>query len=106
MRRLPFLPFAALLAAGLISFAPAARAQVTCRTTNCADAAAPQLDLDRLEAAAATVRELPFRAPVEKLFVSREQALPLLAEQVDEDLPGGAIATEQRLLAELELLPV
>jgi plastocyanin len=41
MRRLPFLPTAALLAAGLISVAPAARAQVACRTTNCADAAAP-----------------------------------------------------------------
>jgi hypothetical protein len=70
-----------------------------------AAAAAPQLDLKRLEAAAATVRELPFRAPVEKLFVSREAALPLLAEQVDEDLPEGGSAAEQRLLAELELLP-
>jgi hypothetical protein len=66
---------------------------------------APALDLKRLEAAAATVRELPFRAPVEKLFVSKEEALPLLAEQVDEDLPEGGSAAEERLLAELELVP-
>jgi hypothetical protein len=68
-------------------------------------AAAPALDLNSLEAAAATVRELPFLVPVEKLFVSREQALPLLAAQVDEDLPEGGSADEERLLAELELLP-
>jgi hypothetical protein len=70
-----------------------------------AAAAAPQLDLNRLEAAAATVRELPFRAPVEKLFVSRDEVLPLLAEQVDNGLREAGSAAEQRLLAELELLP-
>jgi len=68
-------------------------------------AAAPAIDLNGLESMAARVRELPFRAPVEKLLVSREEALPLLAAQVDEDLPDGGSADEERLLAELELLP-
>jgi hypothetical protein len=68
-------------------------------------AAVPAVDLNGLERMAASVRELPFRAPVEKLVVSREEALPLLAAQVDEDLPEGGSADEERLLAELELLP-
>jgi hypothetical protein len=69
------------------------------------DAAAPAIDLKALESLAASVRELPFRRPVDKYRVSREEVLPLLAAQVDEDLPEGGSADEERLLAELELLP-
>ena len=68
-------------------------------------APAPALDLNALETMAASVRELAYLAPVRKVFAPREAALPLLAAQLDEDLPEGGSPDEERLLAELGLLP-
>lgn len=68
-------------------------------------APAPALDLNALETMAASVRELAYLAPVRKVFAPREAALPLLAAQLEEDLPEGGSPDEERLLAELGLLP-
>lgn len=69
------------------------------------DSDAPGIDIASIERSAAAVRELPFLSPVEMTTVSTEEALPLLAAQLDEDLPEIGAADEARLLAEFGLLP-
>lgn len=65
----------------------------------------PPVNIAGLQTVAAAVRELPFLSPVEMMRVSPEEAVPLLAAQLDEDLPEVGAADEVRLLAEFGLLP-